>query len=62
MHFRLLPGTEVLLNNLEITLLFQFAPLNLPVLLGGKNNIKLNLEGKGTLTMSQIEGDDLCAY
>jgi hypothetical protein len=62
MHFRLLPGTEVLLNNLEITLLFQFAPLNLPVLLGGKNNVKLNLEGKGTLTMSQIEGDDLCAY
>ncbi|MFQ5754053.1 MAG: transglutaminase family protein [bacterium] len=62
MHFRLLPGTEVFLNNLEITLLFQFAPLNLPVLLGGKNNIKLNLEGKGTLTMSQIEGDDLCAY
>ncbi|MEE9604278.1 MAG: transglutaminase-like domain-containing protein [Candidatus Scalindua sp.] len=62
MHFRLLPGTEVFLNNLEITLLFQFAPLNLPVLLGGKNNIKLNLEGKGTLTMSQIEGGDLCAY
>ncbi len=62
MRFRLLPGAEVFLNNLEITLLFQFAPLNLPVLLGGRNNIKLNLEGKGTMTMSQIEGDNLCAY
>ncbi len=62
MRFRLLPGTEVFLNNLEITLLFQFAPLNLPVLLGGNNNIKLNLEGKGTLTMSQIEGGNLCTY
>ena len=62
MRFRLPPGTEVLLNNIEITLLFQFAPLNLPVLLGGDNSIKLNLEGKGTLTMSQSEGGDLCAY
>lgn len=62
MRFRLLPETEVLLNNLETSLLFQFAPLNLPVLLGGDNSIKLNLEGKGTLTMSQIEGGGLCAY
>lgn len=61
-RFRLLQGAKVVLNNLEITLLFQFAPLNLPVLSEGKNNIKLNLEGKGVLTMSQIEGGDICAY